>query len=695
MDQIEIFEKVKFEDGVPVTPLGWRPPTEEDYEALETTRGVSSVDIEQLMAMPPRDTFLYRFLDMALRVYHNDPNYKWNHQYQKYGTCFPAGTLVLMADGTERPIEDIQIGDRVIAHTGIARKVLNVGKRQYSGSMTLMSLRGWPFPLMMTGEHPVAVVNDHKSGHVEWLPAEQLSETDRVLMPYFGGEEKLQTLDLSNYVSSEQVVRVWKIDTLGVGFVRAKYGRTAIPRYVDVDARLARLIGLYLAEGSCEASRVTFTFSSTEELLAAEVVSLLESIFGVKATTGVDKAKPSVRRVRCNDTTVAQFFSRYCPGKALTKRVPSEFFRSPRGVKLALLRGWLDGDGHLKETEDRLVVVGVTSSLLMNRDFHRLSIMCGIKPSSTVRKKESHQRAAATVLEFCGHEASHASGASYEGRENDTRYYKRSKHGFACRIADLERYDDELDVFNLEVEEEHSYVANGIAVHNCVGQASKVAADDLMAINSILYGMEFPGRAAVAGSYTFARVEVANQPGRWEGANGVNAAAAFLKFGVLLLKHLNLPDNATDADENLAMQWTASRAGVPQTYEDMAQNLLVEDVIAPTSVKMAGKLIQAGAPIFVGTTYLPTGKCNSQGVSPCQRTRGGHEMAYRAVVWENGDPKYFLQQQSWYPKWATGGKLVADQPPESIWVTAADAAKQIADGDCSAIIGTNGLKYKG
>ena len=315
MDQIEIFEKVKFEDGVPVTPLGWRAPTEEDYEALETTRGASSVDIDQLMAMPPRDTFLYRFLDMALRVYHNDPNYKWNHQYQKYGTC--------------------------------------------------------------------------------------------------------------------------------------------------------------------------------------------------------------------------------------------------------------------------------------------------------------------------------------------------------------------------------------------VGQASKVAADDLMAINSILYGMEFPGRAAVAGSYTFARVEVAKQPGRWEGANGVNAAAAFLKFGVLLLKQINLPDNATDADENLAMQWTASRAGVPQTYEDMAQNLLVEDVIAPTSTKMAGKLIQAGAPIFVGTTYLPTGKCNSQGVSPCQRTRGGHEMAYRAVVWENGDPKYFLQQQSWYSGWATGGRLVADQPPESIWITAADAAKQMADGDCSAIIGTNGLKYKG
>lgn len=315
MDQFEIFKKVEFEDGMPITPLGWRPPTEEDFEQLETTRGASAVDLDQLMAMPPRDTFLYRYLDMVLKIYHNDPGYKWKNQYQKFGTC--------------------------------------------------------------------------------------------------------------------------------------------------------------------------------------------------------------------------------------------------------------------------------------------------------------------------------------------------------------------------------------------VGQAAKVGADDLMAINSLIYGMEFPGRAAVAGSYTFARVEIANQPGRWEGANGVNAAAAFLRLGVLLLKHVNLPDDATDADENLAMQWTAQRTGVPKAYEDMAQNILVEDVINPTSVKMVGKLLQAGAPVFVGTTYIPTGRCNSQGISPCQRSRGGHEMSYRAVVWENGEPKYILQQQSWYPGWASGGKLVADQPVESVWITAADAAKQIADGDCSAIIGTNGLKYKG
>ncbi len=229
----------------------------------------------------------------------------------------------------------------------------------------------------------------------------------------------------------------------------------------------------------------------------------------------------------------------------------------------------------------------------------------------------------------------------------------------------------------------------------CVGQAAKVAVDDLMALCSILYDLEFQGRSAVAGSYTFARVEIEGRPGRQEGANGVNAATAFLRLGVLLLKYLGLPDDALDADENLAMQWTNSRQGVPQRYEDMAKNVVVGDVVHPDGTKMAARLLQGGAPQFVGTTYIPTGVCDSRGISPCKRGRQGHEMAVRAVIYENGEPYAFLQQQSWYSGWAKGTRLTTDQPPESVWISAADYAKQMADGDCSAIIGVNGLSYNG
>lgn len=228
----------------------------------------------------------------------------------------------------------------------------------------------------------------------------------------------------------------------------------------------------------------------------------------------------------------------------------------------------------------------------------------------------------------------------------------------------------------------------------CVGQAAKVAADDLLAINSELYGMEFPGRTAVASAYTFSRVEIAGQPGGWEGSNGYQAAAGQIRYGNLLLRDLDLPDNAKDEDENLAMQWTRSRNGVPDKYQALAGNLLVKDTVTPANVMMAAKLIQAGSPQYVGTTYIPTGKCNSKGVSSCRRGRLGHEMAVRAVIYDaNGNPIYFLQQQSWFPGWATGPKLIPDQPMESVWITAQDYGIQLADGDANSILGVNGLKY--
>lgn len=44
--------------------------------------------------------------------------YEWSHPSDS--PCFPAGTLVLLSDGTEKPIEDIRPGDRVLAFDGDA-----------------------------------------------------------------------------------------------------------------------------------------------------------------------------------------------------------------------------------------------------------------------------------------------------------------------------------------------------------------------------------------------------------------------------------------------------------------------------------------------------------------------------------------------------------------------------------------------
>ena len=117
-------------------------------------------------------------------------------QMQPRGTCFPAGTLVLMADGTQKPIENIYVGDFVISHTGEKRKVLKIMNRNYTGNMYNLRITGLSNFISMTGEHPVYVVDDiqtkgcagFRPGNGSWVQAKNLSVKQRVLIP-FGQEQ--------------------------------------------------------------------------------------------------------------------------------------------------------------------------------------------------------------------------------------------------------------------------------------------------------------------------------------------------------------------------------------------------------------------------------------------------------------------------------------------------------------------------
>ncbi len=76
------------------------------------------------------------------------PNYA-----QEIGDPFSVGTKVLMADGSEKNIEDIQIGDMVVNHKNELAKVTNTIKKKFTGNMVTIHLRGWHRSLTATETH--------------------------------------------------------------------------------------------------------------------------------------------------------------------------------------------------------------------------------------------------------------------------------------------------------------------------------------------------------------------------------------------------------------------------------------------------------------------------------------------------------------------------------------------------------------
>ena len=128
------------------------------------------------------------------------------------GSCFVAGTMVTMADGTKKKIEDIQIGEQLLGHNGIINTVKEYDHRPLDGRNLVGFNGGKPF---VTPEHPLYTKEGWKSVNtIMTLVQEQsiahlmvngdLAPGDEILMED-GSWFKIETIDQHSDQEEQQV----------------------------------------------------------------------------------------------------------------------------------------------------------------------------------------------------------------------------------------------------------------------------------------------------------------------------------------------------------------------------------------------------------------------------------------------------------------------------------------------------------
>lgn len=360
------------------------------------------------------------------------------------GACFPAGTFVRMADGSHKRIEDIRTLDEVVTAEGRTGTVVQTMVRR-ADQLVTVKLSGH-IPVRCTPEHPFLTDRGY-------VPAAELTPVDLVAITKFSAftDEPISTGELVDMRGFRGTVS----GTVNTGGVDSEV--TPPPPLLDRTADLGRLIGLYAAEGSVTPNKVAWALAGHElDTLAADIVSLCKSALG---------AVPRIQ-IRPNGSINVVLYGRHwrllfgalVPGttKHGDKRLSAAVTTGPDDYRRALLEGWLAGDGHYRRGGWQ----GVSVSRQLNLDMHAIATGLGLRPS-TARYEPSMNRHAATRQPRYDLLVGTGEGSSRSARQDDSAVWRR--------VETVTPEDFDGWVYNMHVQGDESYVADGIGVHNCVG----------------------------------------------------------------------------------------------------------------------------------------------------------------------------------------------------------------------------------
>jgi len=397
----------------------------------------------------------------------------WPGAAQGRGDCFVGDTLVRMSDGSLKEIKSIEVGDYVIGASGYKRRVTNVFKKYYDKKLVKIKADGHYDYISCTPDHKFIVDQDT----LESKAIASLDIGDEVYLPPILHEEEF-IFDLVDFYDREIFTdnmdfKKLRIDPVKIGKARAKGSSIQVNRFISFDEKLSWLLGLYAAEsgidgdkGAC--NRITFNLGSHEVATAQQVKQYFIDIFGIEPYVYQVPSKPTVIYVRVSCSVLACFFSKLVKGNVYTKRLSNELLITTKQNKIALLKGYLDGDGH-KGKYGGLVV---SASKQLIHDFSHIANSIGINFSERTRPAYKRSKEAYTLN-------IHSQSAT-ELMTEKTNYVAStsisSKPGRMVKIESIELVDcvDNL-VYCIEVETDHQFICNGFGVNNCVSHSNKNA----------------------------------------------------------------------------------------------------------------------------------------------------------------------------------------------------------------------------
>ncbi len=381
--------------------------------------------------------------------------------------CVPPSTTVI-ANPEPKAIEELQVGDRILAHDGTFCAVRRLFRRPYDGELVKIRTMYFDEPFFLTPNHEVLCGRKGETG-IHWKPAGLLTKRDYVLLPKSRETRPQETLDVTSILKNYVV---------NAGRVHRSKVRNDLPDSVPLNAGFMRLAGYYVAEGSMavHGHLLQFSFSKREERYADDVIGLLKMLFGLRAKKLWINA---LCEVRVGSVLLCELLKGLFGSKAPTKRLPDWMMYLSDEQLAAWVQGFWRGDGNLDRDRFRFHTTSPVLAYQLRMILTRLGMFASMSCRKKARIGPSRIGSRAIVARhdcYCisvgGRSLKQLSGLLAVDHPYDAKRWctlqkgQRSRRYLWIPIRSLERVPYKGDVCNIETEKQ-SYVLGNMAVHNC------------------------------------------------------------------------------------------------------------------------------------------------------------------------------------------------------------------------------------
>lgn len=425
---------------------------------------------------------------------------------REYFLCALPGELIQTESGV-KPIEDIEVYEKVLTHTGDFQPVLARKQRAYAGSVRTIRPH-YGLSMTYTHGHPFLVRRD---GFADWMPIEKIKKTDELFVPVDNSVNDIKSISVWDTLDESEwmpILNETEISELEIpeyvtwtdseakykSYIRREVGRaidngasvgdvwkmrkraaqhSPLKSTIEINDEFLWFVGIYLAEGSVSKDGVIISLGPTEQDYAQKVVDYAASL-GLDAVTYIKKNHIIVRVY----SIAFGAWIHSLIGTGFAKKEMPEWMLKLSEEKLAvILRGYFDGDGCYGDVRVHAASASYKLAHQVERAIRKLGIVTTINKSEYVNYMG--KECTLYMIGPCKADTNkfmEKIGLSPNYADRERAFAEWDDNGYWVKVFKIEDYEYEGMVYNLTVDKDNSYVGS-VATHNC-GEAFPLASFD-------------------------------------------------------------------------------------------------------------------------------------------------------------------------------------------------------------------------